>query len=120
MTNVMVLLFSDQWQIIIATETPIMDSPEHPSRLELEKAWQNRVRRAFSQYQKKSGCTSHVVDEWQSVRERGSNPDGVLAIQLARREEFLALAEYMRVVGIYRDLVIHGITPEEASDKDRQ
>ena len=91
----MVLLFSEQWPIIIATETPIMDSPERPSRLELEKAWQNRVRRAFSQYQKKSKCTSQVIDEWQSVRESSPNPDGVLAIQLARREESLALAEYI-------------------------
>ena len=29
-----------------------MDAPERPSRLELEKAWHNRLRRAFSQYQR--------------------------------------------------------------------
>ena len=96
MTNVAVLLFSEQWPVIIATETPIVDAPERPSRLELGKAWQNRVRRAFGQYQKKSKCTSQVIDEWQSVRESSPNPDGVLAIQLARREESLALAEYTR------------------------
>ena len=96
-----------------------MDAPERPSRLELEKAWHNRLRCAFSQYQKKLKCANETVDEWRLVRERGPHPDGVLAIQLARREEALALAEYMRVLRIYRDLVIHSVVPEEAPDKDR-
>ena len=85
-----------------------MDAPERPFRLELEKAWHNRLRRAFSQYQRNF--------EWRLVRERSSHPDGVLAIQLARRKESLALAEYMRVLRIYRDLVIHSVVPDEALD----
>ena len=97
-----------------------MDAPGRPSRLELEKAWHDRLRCAFSQYQKKSKCANETVDEWRLVREHGSHPDGVLEIQLARREEALALAEYMRVLRSYRDLVIRGVIPDEASDKDRR
>jgi hypothetical protein len=40
----------------------------------------------------------------------------LLAIQLARRKESLELAEYMRVLRTYRDLVIHSVVPEEAPD----
>ena len=53
------------------------------------------------------------------MRESGPHPDGVLAIQLARRKASLALAEYMRVLRIYQDLVIHSVVPEEAPDEDR-
>jgi hypothetical protein len=96
-----------------------MDAPERPSRLELEKAWHNRLRRAFSQYQRNLECVNETVDEWRlMVREPGPHPDGVLAIQLARREESLALAEYMRVLRIYRGLVIHSVVPEEAPNEE--
>ena len=94
-----------------------MDALEHPSRLELEKAWHSRVGRAFGQYRKTFECVKETIDEWRVV-ERGPNPDGVLAIQLARREESLALHEYMRGLRLYRELVIRRLTPDEAPDKD--
>ena len=54
-----------------------MDAPERPSRLELEKAWHNRLRRAFSQYQRNLECANETVDQWRLVRECGPHPDGV-------------------------------------------
>jgi hypothetical protein len=40
-------------------------------------------------------------------------PDGHLLYQRALRAEYIALADYSRVLRVFNDLVVHGKTPSE-------
>ena len=42
-----------------------------------------------------------------------SAPDGSLAVRKARQEESVARDEYMRLLRVVTDLIVHGKIPEE-------
>jgi hypothetical protein len=41
------------------------------------------------------------------------DPDGRFALNLALQEESAARTEYMRVLKVYTELILHGTPPEE-------
>jgi hypothetical protein len=84
------------------------------SRHELQDIWRQRVWKAWSRYVEASDGFRIAWDEHAELR---MNPDGALAIRIARQAESEALAEYMRTLKIYTDLVLNGtVPPEENSD----
>jgi len=89
------------------------------SRRELEAAWRaawrERLSRARSRYQEKAAIRRQMVAErpvWPISLE--PDPDGRLALYRALQEESAARTEYMRLLTIYTELILHGTPPEEA------
>jgi hypothetical protein len=87
-------------------------------RLELQAAWQQRLKRARSLYAEKVAIRKELLAEhrgrvWPINLE--PDPDGRFALHLALQEESEARTEYMRVMRITR-LIPHGTPPEEDPD----
>jgi hypothetical protein len=90
--------------------TAIRD-PMDPNKRELEDMWRERVREARDRYTQATGLFRAT---WDKHFDMQMNSDGVHAIQRAREAESRALAEYVRVMKIFANLVISGhIPPEE-------
>ena len=87
------------------------------SRRELEATWRERLSRARSRYQEKAAIRRQIVaerPEWPTSLE--PDPDGRFALYRALQEESAAWTEYMRLLTIYTELILHGTPPEEDPD----
>jgi hypothetical protein len=85
-----------------------------PSRRELEAAWRQRVNRARSRYEEKLAIRRQMVGErleWPISL--APDPDGRFALNQALQEESAARTEYMRILRIYTEFILHGMLPEE-------
>ena len=85
-----------------------------PSRRELEDACRERVNRARSRYEEKTAIRKEMVAErslWPINRE--TDPDGRFALNLALQEESEARKEFVRVLTIFTELILHGTPREE-------
>jgi hypothetical protein len=79
------------------------------SRQELEDIWRERVREARIKYEQASKAFRAT---WGEQFERELTTDPTFAIEQARNREVAALKEYMRVLKVFTDLVVHGKRPE--------
>jgi len=90
-----------------------MNPPEKPnsSRLQLQEQFRIRLQKAKADYDDFSRHYSKVLAE----QNQGliPAPDGSHAVRQARVRESAALAEYMRVLRMFTELVIHDKLPEE-------
>ena len=85
-----------------------------PSRSQLEAAWRERVNRARSLYEEKAAIRKEMVAERSGLPiNRGPDPDGRFALNLALQEESAARKEFIRVLTIFTELVLHGPPPEQ-------
>ena len=85
-----------------------------PFRHEVEAAWRERVDRARSRYEEKLAMRRQMVGErleWPISL--SPDPDGRFALNQALKEESAARTEYMRILRIYTELILHGTPPEE-------
>ena len=85
-----------------------------PSRPELEAAWHQRLNRARSRYEEKLAIRRQMVGErleWPISL--APDPDGRFALNQALQEESAARTEYMRILRIYTEFILHGMLPEE-------
>ena len=82
-----------------------------PSRQALEGLWHRRLKDA----ELRLDFTQQYKREIEGTLKMGGipGPDGHLLYQRALRAEYVALAEYSRVLGVFSDLVVHGKTPSE-------
>jgi hypothetical protein len=81
-----------------------------PSRQELEEIWRQRVREARLRYEE--ACAA-FRSTWGEHFETGLSADPTHAIQEARKVESQALAEYVRVLKIFTELVLRGEAPRD-------
>ena len=84
------------------------------SRRELEAAWRERADLARSRYEEKAAIRKKMVAEgsvWPINRE--PDPDGRYALSVALQEESAARTEFIRVLTIHTELILHGTPPEE-------
>ena len=84
------------------------------SRRELEAAWREGLSRARFRYQDKAAIRRQIVAEspvWPISLE--PDPDGRFALYRALQEESAAWTEYMRLLTIYTELILHGTPPDE-------
>jgi hypothetical protein len=77
---------------------------------DLENIWSERVRAARERYRDASRAFQDIWDEHFEIH---LSTDPTHAIQHARQVESAALSEYVRVLKIFTDLVLHGKTPDE-------
>jgi hypothetical protein len=84
------------------------------SRGELEAAWHQRLNRTRSHYEEKLAIRKEMLAE-RSVWpiDLQPDPDGRFALHLALQEESAARTEYMRVLKIFLQLILHGTPPKE-------
>ena len=83
-------------------------------RREVEAAWRERVNRARSRNEEKVAIRRQLVGErpvWPI--NLAPDPDGRFALNLALQEESAARTEYMRLLRIFTELILHGTPPEE-------
>ena len=88
-----------------------------PVRREVVTAWQQRLDRARSRYQEKIAIRQKMVAErrvWPI--DLAPDPDGRFALHLALQEESASRTEYMRLLRIYSELILHGTPPDEDPD----
>ena len=78
--------------------------------LELQEKWRTRLKGARERYDQCSQRLREVVVEVNSGLLPA--PDGASALQIARVQENIAVEEYMQVLRIFNDLVVHGKMPE--------
>jgi hypothetical protein len=84
-----------------------------PFRREVEADWLERLKRARSRYEEKVAIRQKIVAErpvWPI--NLAPDPDGRFALNLALKEES-ARTEYMRLLRIFTELILHGTPPEE-------
>ena len=77
----------------------------------LEDTWRERVRNARIRYEQ---AAKTFRATWGEHFEERVTSDPTFAIQQARQVESEALAEYVRVLKIFTDLVIHGKLPPDS------
>ena len=87
-----------------------------PSRRELEAAWLQRLKRARSRYEEKTAIHKEMVAQrsrsvWLINLE--PDPDGRFALHMALQEASAAWREYIRVLKIFTEFILHGTPPEE-------
>jgi hypothetical protein len=87
-----------------------------PSREELENLWRTRLDKAADRYNTAKKTYRLVADE--DRQGLTPSPDGRYAIRQARQEEAAARAEYIRVLRIFTDLILHGKIPKTGSDSE--
>lgn len=102
--------------ILMASQTTKrkeMQNLEHPSpnlaRRDLEDSWRVRSEMARERYEMASSRYRKLLDE--KPEDLIPQPDDPLA--LARHAESEALAEYRRVLRLFRELILCGRIPEE-------
>jgi hypothetical protein len=81
---------------------------------QLEAIWRERLRAARLRY---DGAAKAFRDTWGEHLETRLTADPSFAILQARKVESAALAEYMRVLEIFTDLVLHGKMPAESKEE---
>jgi hypothetical protein len=77
---------------------------------ELERIWREKLRTARDRYRE---ATVAFQKTWDENFDLHLAVDPTHAIQQARKIESEALDQYVRVLKIYTDLVLHGKIPEE-------
>jgi hypothetical protein len=77
---------------------------------ELEDVWRERLREARLKYEEASGAFKAT---WGEHFESKLTADPTIGILQARNLESKALAEYMRVLEVFADLVVNGKLPPE-------
>ena len=85
-----------------------------PFRREVEAAWLERLQRARAHYEEKLAIRRQMVAErpvWPISL--APDPDGRFALNQALKEESEARTEYMRLLRIFTELILHGTPPEE-------
>ena len=85
-----------------------------PFRREFEAQWRERVDGARARYEEKVSIRRQMVAErpvWPI--NLAPDPDGRFPLNLALREESAARTEYMRLLRIFTDLILHGTPPGE-------
>ena len=85
-----------------------------PFRREVEAVWLERLKRARSRYEEKMAIRRQMVAErpvWPI--NLAPDPDGRFALNQALKEESAARTEYMRLLRIFTELILHGTPPEE-------
>jgi hypothetical protein len=88
------------------------------SKGELEDVWRERLREARLKYQEASKAFRAT---WGEHFEKGLTADPTLAIEQARNVETAALSEYMRVLRVFTDLIVHGkLPPEDAGGSTKR
>jgi hypothetical protein len=81
------------------------------TRLALEATWRARVQVAQQRYYEACAKHQEVVEE---RRQRLTcTPDGALAVRKAAKAEVAARREYMRVLHIFTQFVVHGQEPKQ-------
>lgn len=80
--------------------------PKH----EQEDLWRGKLRLARERYEE---AAKAFRTTWAEHFEPRPTTDSTFAIQHARKLESQALAEYMRVLKIFTDLLLHGKIPQE-------
>jgi hypothetical protein len=86
-------------------------------RREVEAGWRERVDRARSLYEEKVAIRRQMVAEhpvWPI--NLAPDPDGRFALDQALKEESAARTEYMRLLRIFTELILHGTPPKEELD----
>jgi hypothetical protein len=78
-------------------------------RQTLADRWRERVNAALTQYHTAKEAARAAKD----LVSEAPAPDGLFAFRKAVRVETAARKEYMRVLTIYSNLVIHGKVPDE-------
>jgi hypothetical protein len=78
------------------------------SKRELEDVWRGRLREARLKYEEASKAFKAT---WGEHFESRLTADPTLAMQQARNIESPALCEYMQVLRVFADLVVHGKLP---------
>lgn len=76
---------------------------------DLEEEWHKRVQSAASRYREAARDFKTVRIDFPITE--ANCPDGITAIWQARRRELAALEDYLRVLRIYTDLIVHGVVP---------
>ena len=88
-----------------------------PSRRKLEAEWHQRLKCARSRYEGKIAIRKEMLaerSEWPISLQ--PDPDGRFALHLALQEESAARTEYMRLLRIFTELILHGTPSGEESD----
>ena len=85
------------------------------SKQELQDIWRERVRATRLNYEAASNAFNAT---WSEHFEERLSSDPTLALQRTRKAESEALAEYMRVLQVYVDLVLHGKIPDEPNESN--
>ena len=83
-------------------------------RREVEAAWLERLKSARARYEEKMAIRRQMVAErpvWPISL--APDPDGRFALNQALREESATRTEYMRILRIYTELILHETPPEE-------
>lgn len=95
-------------RLLPGKKRPVMSEPFY-SRLQQIRLWQDKL--LFAQLRYRQAVRQHS----RMVAELGEGavaaPDGAFAVASARRAKALAYADYVRIQGIYKDLVARGIQP---------
>jgi hypothetical protein len=93
-------------------ESPGSSVPK-AARHELEDLWRRRLEQAFEGYQ-----TARLEHRRLLAKEPGGAPQAPnSALDQSRRAESGALAEYLRVLRIFRGIAFEGKLPEETFDE---
>jgi len=77
----------------------------------LEELWRSKVQAARQRFCEASARCRDAIGE--RLEALAPAPDGDYAVRRAAKEEAAALHEYMRVLQIFTDLVVHEKAPEE-------
>ena len=88
-----------------------------PFRREVEAQWRERLECARAHYEEKVAIRRQMVAErpvWPI--NLAPDPDGRFALNQALKEESAARTEYMRLLRIFTELILHGTPSGEESD----
>ena len=81
------------------------------SRKRAEAVWLEKLKRAEARYQ--TAATHARQLQAESLNRTMASADGTFALQQALRIETKARAEYVRVLRIFSELILHGRQPDE-------
>jgi hypothetical protein len=84
---------------------------------QLESLWRERMKRAYELYRERSTYADRLLTETLANMNRFS-PDDVHALTEARLQTSEALKDYVRIVRLYTDLVVHGIKSKNADSPE--
>lgn len=82
------------------------------TREDLKAAWKEQAAVARRLYLRRAEHFAVIASEYMGGEEH-PDPDAAVAILKAHAREANALEEYLRVVGVFNDLVLRGILPRE-------
>ncbi len=84
------------------------------TRLQLEEFWSSNLAEARHRYHRAAGDYGRLLQSYDE-RRPDLNPPACSTLALTREAESQALAEYMRVLKIFTDLILRGKVPEPRS-----